>query len=71
MTHIVDHHIDNNCYADTLVEKEVRFIGSACSLVAIMFAKKEELFIDDFATSKEPNLAYLLGAAVVLDSYYF
>jgi inorganic pyrophosphatase/exopolyphosphatase len=37
VTRIVDHHIDNNCYNDTLKEKECHFVGSACSLIAKMF----------------------------------
>lgn len=71
VTRIVDHHIDNNCYADSLKEKECRFVGSACSLVAVMFERHKHLFEEDLAASPEPNLAYLLAAAVCLDSYNF
>jgi len=71
VTRVIDHHIDNECYKDTLVEKEVRFIGSACSLLALMFQKDKHLFAEDLAPSDEPNFAYLLAAAVVLDSYNF
>jgi len=71
VTHIVDHHVDNHCYADTLVAKECRFIGSACSLVALMYQREKHHFEDDLAASPEPNLAYFLAAAVCLDSYNF
>ena len=30
---IVDHHVDNGLYTDTLKEKEIKLIGSACTLV--------------------------------------
>ena len=47
-------------------------IGSACSLVALKYAKCEEEMKEDLAPSQDPpNLAFLLGAAVVLDSYNF
>lgn len=71
VTRIVDHHVDNNCYNDTLKEKECHFVGSACSLVAKMFERNQDLFTEDLAASEEPNLAYLMAAAVCLDSYNF
>ena len=72
MTRIIDHHVDANAYTDQLIEKECRLIGSACSLVALKYAEDEELMKEDLAPSDEaPNLSYLLGAAVVLDSYNF
>jgi len=46
-------------------------IGSACSLVALMIKADEAMFAEDLERSETPNLAYLLGAAVVLDSYFF
>ena len=39
-----------------------------------MMQEKGDLFAEDLVRSEAgqpPNLAYLLGAAVVLDSYYF
>ena len=36
-----------------------------------MYKEDQALFADDLARSETPNLAYLLGAAVVLDSYFF
>jgi len=35
VTAIIDHHIENNAYLDTCKSRVVRFIGSACSLVAL------------------------------------
>jgi len=37
VTRVIDHHIDNNAYAEQLNEKICRFVGSACSLVAFKF----------------------------------
>jgi inorganic pyrophosphatase/exopolyphosphatase len=72
VTRIIDHHVDANAYEGQLVEKVCRFVGSACSLVALKVAEDAELLKDDLAASDDaPNFAYLLGAAVVLDSYYF
>ena len=40
--------------------------------MALKFAEDEELMKEDLAQSDEaPNMSYLLGAAVVLDSYNF
>ena len=40
--------------------------------MALKYQADEELFKEDLAASEEaPNLAYLLGAAIVLDSYNF
>jgi len=36
-----------------------------------MYKEDQALFADDLAQSETPNLAYLMGAAVVLDSYFF
>ena len=71
VTRVIDHHVDSGAYADNLIEKECRFVGSACSLIALMFQRKQDLFSDDLAKSDEPNLAYMLAAAVCLDSYNF
>ena len=32
--YIIDHHVDNNKYLETIKEKEVKHIGSAVTLVA-------------------------------------
>jgi len=36
-----------------------------------MIKVDEAIFAEDLERSETPNLAYLLGAAVVLDSYFF
>jgi len=73
VTRVIDHHVDANAYSDQLVEKVVCLVGSACSLVACKYAEDAELFKEDLAVDREgrPNLAHLMGAAVVLDSYNF
>ena len=73
MTRIVDHHVDNEYYpAEQLVDKEVRFIGSACSLLALRF--KQDFGLMDsslFDTSVHPNFAYFLAPPILLDSANF
>jgi inorganic pyrophosphatase/exopolyphosphatase len=71
VTHIVDHHVDMHCYADTVKAREVRFIGSTCSLIAFMIKRDRHLFEEDLVPSDMPNLSYLLAAAICLDSCYF
>jgi len=71
VSYVVDHHVDSGAYQEMLKEKECRFIGSACSLVALMVQRDLHIFEADLAKSDEPNFAYLLAAAVVLDSYNF
>ena len=73
VTRVIDHHHDSGAYADQIVEKQCRLIGSACSLVALMMKKEEAIFAEDLTRPKPHsiNLAYLLAAAVVLDSYFF
>ena len=73
VTRVIDHHHDSGAYADQIVEKQCRLIGSACSLVALMMKQDEAVFAEDLKRPKpnSPNLAYLLAAAVVLDSYFF
>ena len=44
VTAIVDHHIENGAYMDTCKSRVVRFIGSACSLVALMYEEDLALF---------------------------
>ena len=36
-----------------------------------MYKEEAEMFTEVLAQSDTPNMAYLLGAAVVLDSYFF
>jgi inorganic pyrophosphatase/exopolyphosphatase len=70
VTHILDHHADQNLY-DTQVEmKQVRFIGSACSLLTFLLRDNEAKFSQDLG-SDGVNLAYLLAAPVLLDSSNF
>ena len=44
---VIDHHVDSGAYADQIVEKQCRLIGSACSLIALMIKKDVGLFADD------------------------
>ena len=72
VTRIIDHHFDENCYTEQLIEKQCRLIGSAASLIVHKYIQDQQLFEDDFLASNEaPNLAYLLGAPIVLDSTFF
>ena len=41
---VIDHHLDSGAYADQIVEKQCRLVGSACSLVALMMKDNEALF---------------------------
>jgi len=36
VTRVIDHHMDSGAYADQIVEKQCRLVGSACSLLALM-----------------------------------
>ena len=73
VTRVIDHHVDSDAYKDQLKEKICYLIGSACSLVALKVRDDEALFAEDLAPADDgtANFAYLLGAAVVLDSYFF
>ena len=74
VTRVIDHHHDSGAYAGQLVEKTCHLVGSACSLLVLMIKETESLFAEDLVRvepGQPPNLAYLLGAAVVLDSYFF
>jgi inorganic pyrophosphatase/exopolyphosphatase len=68
---VYDHHVDTKFYpAGQLHEYIVKFIGSACSILANKMAADEHLF--DKSLFEGPlNLAYLVGAAVVLDTHNF
>jgi hypothetical protein len=46
----VDHHVDSELYKDTLIEKEIKLIGSATTLVA-------DRFIKDFPSEVDQGLA--------------
>ena len=72
VSRVIDHHVDANAYQSQLKEKIVCLVGSACSLVACKYMEDEEMFKEDLAVvDGKTNLAYLLGAAIVLDSYNF
>ena len=72
VTYVIDHHVDSGAYKGQLKDKVCRLVGSACSLVALMIQEDEKLFADDLAASEgDANLSTLLGAAIVLDTYYF
>ena len=48
VTRVIDHHVDGGAYAEQIVEKQCRLIGSACSLIALMIKKQGQgLFNDD------------------------
>ena len=71
VTLVYDHHFDNNAYPESqLKEKIVKFIGSACSIVAIKMKEDAHLFSEDDLTG-DKNFAYFFAAAVVLDTYNF
>ena len=40
VTRVIDHHVDSGAYAEQIVEKQCRLIGSACSLIALMIKKQ-------------------------------
>jgi hypothetical protein len=42
----VDHHVDSEFYKDTLIEKEIKLIGSATTLVADRFIKEYQSEVD-------------------------
>ena len=73
VTRVIDHHVDSGAYKDQLKEKICYLIGSACSLLALKVRDDEALFADDLKPSEDgsANLAYLLAAAIVLDTYWF
>lgn len=62
MHHIIDHHVDNNLYLDSLKSKELKLIGSATTLVA------EQLFSKDMF---DEDLALFTSAPILLDSVNF
>lgn len=68
---MIDHHVDSDAYKGQLSEKICHLVGSACSLVALKVKEDDALFADDLKDGDSRGFAYLLGAAVVLDSYYF
>lgn len=50
----------------------MRFIGSACSILVLLMRECFELYHKSlFEISDDKNFAYLMAAAVVLDSYNF
>ena len=68
--YIVDHHIDMNLYKDSLVEKEIKLIGSASTLVINkLLASEDKFFAKDDASNSD--LALFLSAPISLDSYNF
>ena len=73
VTTIVDHHVDSNAYLDTLKSKQIKPMGSCCSILALNLQEKESFFKEDLeqGPTGQPGLAYMLGASITLDSYYF
>eukprot|EP00347_Sterkiella_histriomuscorum_P007811 403347471 len=64
ITRIIDHHVDNKLYQDTLKEKEIQLIGSAATLVI-------EKLQTEFSESIDKEMAMFLLAPIVLDSFFF
>lgn len=64
MHFIVDHHVDSNLYLETLKQKDLKLIGSACTLVCQKLLEHSQDSIDS-------DLALFLSAPISLDSYNF
>ena len=60
--HIIDHHVDNGLYSETLKSKEIDLIGSAATLVVNKLKNKITFDYD---------LAMFASAPILLDSYNF
>ncbi len=72
VTYIMDHHVDNHCYSPAQLKyKNVKLIGSCCSILTQEIISAIDLFNDDFNTDTKINLAYLLGAPILLDTSNF
>jgi len=56
--------VDNGCYNETLVEKEIQVRGSATTLVL-------EKFIHDYPDLVDKQMALFLMAPLLLDSFNF
>lgn len=52
VTRVIDHHLDSGAYADQIVEKQCRLIGSACSLVALMLKEDPAPFAEDLVRAE-------------------
>lgn len=73
VTHVYDHHVDTKKYDFTqLNDYQVRFIGSACSILIIKVRLGIDLFdMELFNKSNDPNFAFFLAAAISLDTHNF
>lgn len=73
VTYIYDHHFDNKFYPESqLKDNQVRFIGSACSILVLLMKQNEQLFDKAlFQKGDSPNYAYFIAAAVMLDTHNF
>jgi inorganic pyrophosphatase/exopolyphosphatase len=73
VTHVYDHHVDTKHYDFTqLSDYQVRFIGSACSILVMKIRLDMDLFDQElFNPKNHPNFAYFLAAAIVLDTHNF
>jgi len=67
VTHIVDHHFDNELYQDNIYEREIEKVGSSCTLVARKMLKKLEKLNDE----EKAEFAMFLSAPISLDTYNF
>lgn len=68
-----DHHVDTKAYDfRQLTDYQVRFIGSACSILVMKMRLDIELFDEELLNPENhPNFAYLMAAAIVLDTHNF
>jgi len=64
---IIDHHVDNNLYLESLQFKEIKLIGSACTMVARKIMDVEL----NGGCGIDADLALFLSAPLSLDSSNF
>ena len=73
MTYVYDHHVDTKYYpVSQLKDYQVRFIGSACSILVLLMKENFNLFDSClFEKTSKINFAYLMAAAIMLDTDNF
>jgi inorganic pyrophosphatase/exopolyphosphatase len=73
VTHVWDHHACTGSYDFShLHDYQVRFMGSACSILVIKMRLDISMYnMELFNQKNEKNFAYLLGAAISLDTHNF
>lgn len=68
--YIVDHHVDNQLYLDTLIKKEIQLVGSATTLVIQNIFGKPDI-LSGQSDADLADLSLFLSAPISLDSYNF